>query len=300
MSERFFEFTIRCPKCGAITNKADGFETDDWVEVFAFSGYSKRSARCYHEYSCPYCNESTDIDSLYSGKFITPKSIDDVKKYLAEMLPYVYEHKGIYDHGWDPDVETAVQRYALLYPEDKELQSLKKLYFYAYHDSRKLTKFEPIRGTRIITHDMILCPELLKKCYLPDGVVEIGDYAFFECTKLGDIFLPKTVNRIGISAFENCTGLTSIHTSDDLEIIGEKAFSGCVSLTNFFFPERIKEIGKESFSHCKRLGKVYIPINCQVIGQDAFYNCRNLVIYGKQGTVAEQYAKNNNIKFIAD
>lgn len=112
MSDSFFHFSVQCPKCNYVSNEADGFETDDWTEVFVSSGYSIKSAKpnMYHEYICPNCKEITDIDKLYSEKCITVESIDSIKSYLIRMLEYVLEKEGIYDHGWDPDIETAVRR----------------------------------------------------------------------------------------------------------------------------------------------------------------------------------------------
>lgn len=301
MSSSFFEFSVKCPKCGFISNKSDGFETDDWVEVFVFSGYSRRSAKFkYQGYICNNCQETLDVDFLYANGFIFPESIDNIKSYLFRMLPYVLEHQGIYDHGWDPDIETAVRRYASLFPNDPELSNLKDLYYLALHNPRMLVKFEPSPGTDKITQGMILFPKTLRKVYLPDGVSEIGDQAFFNCSGLRDMFLPRSVKTIGVSAFENCSGLKSIHTSDNLLEIKDRAFAGCASLESFFMPEGIREIGAQSFLECYRLNKIRIPISCQKIGQDAFGNCPNIIIQGHPGTLAEEYAKNNCLSFSAD
>ena len=67
------------------------------------------------------------------------------------MLSYVLDHKGIFDHGWDPDVETAVKRYAALFPEDQELSYLKRLYYLVFYNPRMLIKFEPNQETDITT-----------------------------------------------------------------------------------------------------------------------------------------------------
>ena len=301
MSDSFFEYSIKCPNCGFVSHSADGFETDDWVEVFVFSGYSSKSAKNgYHGYTCTNCHATVDIDSLFANGLVFPEKIDRVKAYLFRMLPYVLDRKGIYDHGWDPDVETAVRRYAALFPEDQELNNLKRLYYLVFHNPRMLIKFEPSRGTDIITRDMIIYPETLQKVYLPDGLTKIGDQAFSGCSRLKDIFLPRTVKSIGVSAFENCNSLKSIHSSDALLTIKERAFAGCTSLEGFFFPDGIKEIGDQSFLQCKRLHKIYIPVSCQSIGQDAFGNCPDIVIHGKPGTIAEDYAKAYSLPFVAD
>lgn len=301
MSDGFFKYSVKCPKCGFISHSADGFETDDWVEVFVFSGYSTKSASYhYHGFTCTNCHETVDIDSLFVNRLVFPESIDRVKSYLFRMLPYVLERKGIYDHGWNPDVETAVRRYAALFPEDQELCRLNQLYYLVYHNPRKLVKFEPSPGIRIITRDMIVYPETLQKVYLPDGLSEICDLTFTNCSELKDVFLPRSIKTIGVSAFENCTCLKSVHSSDSLLTIKDRAFAGCALLDRFFFPDGILEIGNQSFLKCSRLKKIYIPAGCRKIGEDAFGDCPDIIIHGKSGTIAENYAKTHSLPFEAD
>lgn len=301
MSDSFFNYSIKCPDCGFVSHGADGFETDDWVEVFVFSGYSPKSAgHNYHGHTCANCHKTFDIDFLFANKLIFPESIDDIKSYLFRMLPYVLERKGIYDHGWDPDIETAIRRYASLFPDDIELSKLKYLYSLAFYNPWMLIKFEPSPGTIKITQGMIASPITLRKVYLPDGLSEIGDRAFYNCSGLSDVFLPRSVKTIGVSAFENCSGLKSIHTSDNLLTIKDRAFAGCTSLESFFIPDGIKEIGDQSFFQCGRLNKIHIPVSCQKIGQDAFGCCPNIIIEGCPGTIAEEYAKKNSLSFSAD
>ncbi len=42
---------------------------------------------------------------------------------------------------------------------------------------------------------------------------------------------------------------------------------------------------------------VQIPDGVTEIGDDAFRECENLTVYAPSGSYAEQYAKENNIKF---
>lgn len=136
MSEHFWEFTIQCPICKKNIKRADGYETDDWIEVFAFSGRSLRNEQFEEEskyFKCSYCGEKTEIDELYRLAYISIKSIEKIKEYLHRMVEYVTARGGLYDHYWDPDIEKAIERYSLLYPEDKELIQLRETYFYALH-----------------------------------------------------------------------------------------------------------------------------------------------------------------------
>lgn len=132
MSEWIFEFRIVCPFCGEVANMADGYETDDWAEVFVFSGYSQKSANAFlpydSRYTCPACRKSIERDELYRGGHITDDSIDRVKAYFVRMYDHVAKRGRIYDHGWSPDLSTVLLRYSLLHPEDEELTAIRQKY----------------------------------------------------------------------------------------------------------------------------------------------------------------------------
>ena len=298
VSTGFFYFDIECPQCHHVVTRADGYETDDWTELFVFSGYSPRSAyeNSYHGYTCPKCSAVTDIDDLFTYQHIHVHDTDAMKVCLTNMLEDVIDKRSFYDHYWEPDVETAVNRYIRLYPQDPEMRRLAQLYCYAFYDPKQLTKLEPLPGTRIVTADMVLHRPALRKVYLPDGLLEIGDDAF-SGSGLSDVFVPRTVTRIGRRAFMDCHRLTLVHSSDDLKIIDAQAFQECWYLKSFFFPDQLEVIGEESFSGCEHLREVLIPPSCIAIGRGAFAHCPSLVIKGKSGTSAEAYATENSIPF---
>ena len=45
---------------------------------------------------------------------------------------------------------------------------------------------------------------------IPEGVTDIGAYAFFTCDSLESVAIPDSVTRIGEYAFADCSGLTAI------------------------------------------------------------------------------------------
>ena len=51
----------------------------------------------------------------------------------------------------------------------------------------------------------------LKSVIIPNTVVEIGEYAFYDCKALTRIIIPKSVTSIGYSAFDFCTGLKTVY-----------------------------------------------------------------------------------------
>jgi hypothetical protein len=221
---------------------------------------------------CEKCKRLTQRDELYRQVKIKTDSIESIKRYLWGMLDEVIENEGIYDHGWDPDLEIAIYRYSLLYPNDSELRQLKQIYTDAINNPRKFLKFEPAIGTTIITPDMIPRKSVLKKVYLPDGLREISSYTFSDCRRLTDLYIPDSVTEIGTYAFKGCVNLETIHLPSELVKISEGLFQGCNSLKKVFLSDTIEEIGNYAFKGCTRLAEPWIPKNLMRVGIEAFDN----------------------------
>ena len=66
---------------------------------------------------------------------------------------------------------------------------------------------------------------------VPDGVTEIGDFAFYNCGNLQKIMLPASVTKIDWGAFWQCSGLETLTVQGNLAKIGESAFSDCTKLS---------------------------------------------------------------------
>ena len=63
-----------------------------------------------------------------------------------------------------------------------------------------------------------------------DGLTSIGDYAFYNCTKLASITIPNSVSRIGNQAFAYCTALESIVIPDNVTYFGERLLYNSTAL----------------------------------------------------------------------
>jgi len=61
-------------------------------------------------------------------------------------------------------------------------------------------------------------------------VKEIGENAFYRCTRLESIELPNTITSIGDSAFESCSALANITIPNSVISIGKMVFFECSSL----------------------------------------------------------------------
>ena len=148
--------------------------------------------------------------------------------------------------------------------------------------------------------------ECFKNCisltdiYVPDTVTHIGRGAFDGCIRLETIHFPKSVTAIPDRLFAKCEKLQRVFLSDEIHSIGNEAFAGCTSLKKPWFPEGLTHIGDKTFYGCVSMKDVYLPDTLKSIGSDAFSNCGHLVIHGKAGSLAEQYAKEYNAAFVID
>lgn len=147
---------------------------------------------------------------------------------------------------------------------------------------------------------------------IPDGVTDIGDYAFSGAAGIESVAIPESVTCIGESAFSDCYSLKDAVVPRNVNSIGEFAFSDCYSLKSVNIPENVSGIGRGAFFWCTHLesinvdekNEVYasvdgvlfnknktqlldypdgktdevytIPYGVDSIGIEAFYECKNL------------------------
>lgn len=70
--------------------------------------------------------------------------------------------------------------------------------------------------------------EEVKNLVVPDGVTNIGRYAFVNCSGLTSVELPSSVSCIESGAFMGCSNLTSIEIPNSVDSIGDYAFDFCI------------------------------------------------------------------------
>lgn len=93
----------------------------------------------------------------------------------------------------------------------------------------------------------------IEEIILPDGINEIPESAFENCSELEYVNIPEFVNCISDSAFKNYTNLKSvIINSTDIKI-ASNAFAGCISLNCIINANSIISIGRNAFSNCSDL-----------------------------------------------
>lgn len=132
------------------------------------------------------------------------------------------------------------------------------------------------------------------------SVVDIGNYAFRECsslknvtfnnnnslenigneafyhTQIEEIDIPDTVKSIGWCAFAHCTSLKEIALPEQAENFGGSTFVGCLSLTKVKIPSTYTSVPDSVFINCTGLTDVYISNSVKQIGSHAFEGCTSL------------------------
>ena len=111
---------------------------------------------------------------------------------------------------------------------------------------------------------------------LPEGIENIGNLAFYQCSALTQINFPNSISRIGDWAFMGCSLLAEIELSNGITNIGQYAFSGCSSLKQINIPETVTEIGNGAFDACSALTEITIPGKVTDIRDGMFYGCSAL------------------------
>lgn len=132
------------------------------------------------------------------------------------------------------------------------------------------------------------------KFVLPEGLTEIGRYAFGERTSSGVssglvVELPSTLTTIADNAF--CVaGLEQITLPANLKTIGKNAF-GANSLTSVVIPSSVTSIGGSAFCENSGLSSVTVEATTPCsIGSNVFYLCSSELIINVPSANWEAYA----------
>lgn len=111
---------------------------------------------------------------------------------------------------------------------------------------------------------------------IPEGITEIKDYAFSDCSSLKKIIIPDHVTDIGDYAFYECRCLEEIEISSSVRYMGQGVFCRCNSLKKVVLPQYLTSVSRLMFYHCVSLEEVILPPACRTIGKSAFEKCYSL------------------------
>lgn len=117
--------------------------------------------------------------------------------------------------------------------------------------------------------------KLVKEVIIPEGVMEIGEYAF-SFSSVERVVIPSTVKKVGEGVFSFCNNLKEVIINDGIAYLGPEMFFKCEGLENIKLPNNIDAISKGCFDGCNSLSKVEFPQNLKHIADDAFNECVSL------------------------
>lgn len=127
------------------------------------------------------------------------------------------------------------------------------------------------KGTKLYVDGTLIDGDIV----IPDGVTNIGNYAFYYQSGITGVHIPDSVTSIGTWAFGN-TGLVSVTIPDSVTSIGSSAFRSCTSLKTLVIDSGVSMIGDYAFDGCTKLDDVTISEGVSRIGGSAFLNCSAL------------------------
>ena len=116
----------------------------------------------------------------------------------------------------------------------------------------------------------------IKTVIINNGVIAVGDYAFYDHSELTNVNIPNGTTFIGHNAFNGCTSLTSMTIPSSVNFLGDFSFALCTGLTQVNIPNQVTFIGKYAFYLCTGLTLVTIGNSVTYIGDSAFQSCTAL------------------------
>lgn len=101
---------------------------------------------------------------------------------------------------------------------------------------------------------------------------DIGNAAFYNCTRLKDFTMPGSVSTLGYAVFQECSGLSTLVLSDAVTTVSDYLCYNCSSLKSLHLPQNLVSINHRSFYNTASLTTLDLPATLSAIHCQAFYN----------------------------
>lgn len=142
---------------------------------------------------------------------------------------------------------------------EKEAASVKEL----QGDFSGVSSFDELKyftSVRAIPDNCFANQTGLRNITLPEGLVNIGDYAFYNCLGLsGELIIPDSVRELGVHSFDLCVGLSGDLTiPDGIKTIPQMCFANLQSMKGTLtLPASVERIDASAFA-ITRFSKINI------------------------------------------
>lgn len=209
----------------------------------------------------------------------------DVKKVIIPDGVSAISRNAFYDCTGLTSVDLPVGLTSIDYKAFYGCSSLEKINF---SDCEMLGSvgYDAFEGTYWLDHyaaDCVMINDILYRynqsaavtsLHIYNGVVTIGERAFYHNETLQTVYIPQSVRYIGESAFEggNVTNVVLFAGGSELNYIGDAAFKDCNKLAtiDLSLASDLAEIGERAFSGCSVLREINIPAALKTLGKYAF------------------------------
>ncbi len=263
--------------------------------------------------------------NYYSPKHFTAVAEED--EGFSEVTVENVKYKVYSDHA---EVNECSKRVAgeVVIPDNVKGISITRINDFAFCECRKITSVVIPGSIKYVGGAAFWGCENLGEAFLPDGLTLIERSTFKECEKLKFINIPDSVTKIGGDAFDHCISLTSVTIPDSVTEIENGAFAYCKNLRTVKMSSSVRYIDDRAFVNCNSLQSIELPKTVEKIGMNSF-QCGNMssftvysdncefdknallngtkngqlvysgIVYGYEGSSAQQYAEKNGYKFVA-
>lgn len=120
---------------------------------------------------------------------------------------------------------------------------------------------------------------------LPDKLKEIGNTAFYNCSKLKSLDIPESVTTLGRWIVYNCSSLESIALHEGLTTLSQSTFCEA-NVSSITIPSTVSFIPNWCFENSK-LTSITIPSSIKTIGESVFFNCTELTTVNIEADLKE-------------
>ena len=100
---------------------------------------------------------------------------------------------------------------------------------------------------------------------------KLGEYMFFQCSKLNTLNLGTKLDRVPAQAFAYCRALKRVVVPGTAKVIEEGAFQCCDSLSLAILEKGVTTLSVYAFAFCPKLGLIAVPTTVKSIHDQAFY-----------------------------
>lgn len=127
-----------------------------------------------------------------------------------------------------------------------------------YSDIENSDNSEAIKVKYRITYN-------LTSVSIPEGVVDIGNYAFYRMIAVTSLTIPDSVTDVGMAAFFQCGSVTGIKLSKNVKHLGSGAFAQ-TAIQSITLPDGLEVVDSGVFSQCDALERLVIPKSVKSVG----------------------------------